>query len=450
MLRIRTKLVLFSAIFYSVLICIIFILAVYDTLESFNSIYSTRLKTYISYIQHSIPDAPITKTSFDAIIKKIKQINYDEVYYQLYDDNNNLLNSDPIFNNTEFLIHIKSERLYNIFAIDTQHYLYGKYKLYKNGKYFNINLIIRTKEFEIEQYRHRLFFFGAIGLFLVLATFGSLYLSKLAFTPLKNIITSARHITAKNLSLRIPVYKPKDELRELSETLNDMISRLQQSFENQKQFIASASHEIKTPLTIIRLKLDNLIYKSNENDRKEINEIILEVDRLSRLTRSLLELTGLGNQEINTSEIIRCDEIIMECCQLLNPLATNKNITFKLEIDEPIEIKGNSELLYRMFINLLENAIKFSPENSTVDIIIKNLANKIEFTIRDYGKGINEKDLPFIFNPFYRSTEYQATIQGNGMGLAIVKEIIKIHSAEIEAVNHSAGGAEFHIKIPIG
>ncbi len=246
----------------------------------------------------------------------------------------------------------------------------------------------------------------------------------------------------------------KDEWNYLTKTLNELLDRLQQSFEMQRRFISSASHELSTPLTSISSQLEVSLQRNRDAGeyREVMKSVYQDVRHLSKLTQTLLEfatVSGIrGGIEIDS---IRIDEILM---QLPGEIAKmNKEYSVKLEFDqlpeneEKLLVFGNADLLLTAIKNVVSNACKYSPDHlAKIGILVE--AKEIIVSVEDKGKGVPENDLKNIFQPFYR-TDDSKSISGFGVGLPLAHRIIKLHKGQID-VNSTVGkGTTFLIRLPI-
>ena len=245
---------------------------------------------------------------------------------------------------------------------------------------------------------------------------------------------AAKNISGENLDKRLDLPKANDEVRALGETLNEMIGRIDQAFKSQKRFIANASHEIKTPLTVIQAELEILEKKVKDLESKEsIKNALAEIESLTKLTNSLLTIVKLdaSKTKLHLSEV-RIDELLADCVQIMSPAANARNIQINLSIEDATEIHGDKEKLKSVFLNLIENAIKYSFADSSISIRLKNGdSHNITIEVENEGTGISSADIPYIFNRFYRSNEIRAEIDGSGLGLAIAKEVVELHRGSI-------------------
>ena len=292
-----------------------------------------------------------------------------------------------------------------------------------------------------------------IPLGLVVTGISAYFLSRAAFKPISKIVATAKKISGKNLDERLELPKAKDEVRELTEALNEMINRLDNSFKSQKRFVANASHEIRTPLTVIQTELEILEKKIENNESIETIKIALsEVEHMTKLTNSLLTIAKLDSFQSNLSlSQIRVDELLAECAQTLNQAALKKEVKINLSIYDSTEIKGDRDKLKSVFLNLLDNAVKYSRSDSTVTVILEKLSgDRIQVSVENLGPGIPYSEQSYVFNRFYRSNENRGNDDGSGLGLAIVKEIVELHNGEIDFESKMGDRTVFNVILPTG
>jgi len=280
------------------------------------------------------------------------------------------------------------------------------------------------------------------------------FFSKILLRPIKNIADEVNDISAQSLAHRIKSGNAKDEWNYLAETLNELLNRLQKSFEIQRRFISSASHELSTPLTSISSQLEVSLQRNREaaEYRDIMKSVYQDVRHLSKLTQTLLEfatVSGIaGGIEINS---VRIDEILMQFPGEV--IKMNKEYSVKLEFEqlpeneEKLLVFGNAELLFTAIKNVVVNACKYSP-NHLAKIKLTAEPKEILIFVADEGKGISENDLKNIFQPFYRS-EDSKTVTGFGVGLPLVYRIIKMHKGDIKVNSVVGKGTTVFIKLPI-
>lgn len=280
-----------------------------------------------------------------------------------------------------------------------------------------------------------------------------LLFSKKAFDPVKEMTDKAKRISATNLDLRLNSNESKDELAELAGTFNEMLSRLENSFEAQKNFVSNISHELRTPLAAIITELE--LSSNKDRNIAEYKAIIQSTlhdsKKIVRLSNSLLDLAkaNYDPSEISFKQI-RIDEILLDARQQVQQANPKYSIDIhfenELENDNQISINGNEYLLKVAFANLFENSCKFSNEHqSKVSIFFDS--KKIILKFSDKGIGISETDLKKIFTPFYRG-ENKMYADGNGIGLSITQKIILVHKGAISVSSKKGEGTTFSIEIP--
>lgn len=298
------------------------------------------------------------------------------------------------------------------------------------------------------------FFFISIPLALLITALAIYFIIRKAFRPITEMVETAQKISATSLQQRLLVPASKDEVRLLAETLNNMIERLDSAFRSQRQFVADASHEIRTPLTIIYSELELAYKKVNDESIKESIQISLsEIDRLSRMANNLLLLAKLDSAQAPlVLEPLRLDELIVECVKLMNLLAMQKNITIDPHIDEAVELSADKDKVKLAVVNILDNAIKYSPENSRVAISLQASVDKpncVVISITDDGIGIAESEIPRIFKRFYRAEGARSGGDGSGLGLAIARMLIELHGGTISLKSELGKGTSVIIDLPL-
>lgn len=307
--------------------------------------------------------------------------------------------------------------------------------------------LIKSNSFE----RVPLFLFSLVSL--ITGTVISLFVSKKPLKPIRDIMTAADRIAAGDYSVRINL-NGSEEFKQLSNSFNHMAEEIGSVEMLRNDFVNNFSHEFKTPIVSIRgfakmLKRNDLTHQ----ERNEyLNIIITESERLSELSTNVLNLSKVEQQSILTDKKrFNVSEQIRLVIAALYHKWSNKNMDIVFE-NEEIILNGNEELLKQVWINLIDNAIKFSPEYSTVVIKAddKN-ENNIIVTISDQGEGISSEAQKHIFDKFYQGDISHAT-QGNGLGLglglALVKKIINLHNGQISLKKSSSKGATFEIILP--
>ena len=284
-------------------------------------------------------------------------------------------------------------------------------------------------------------------------TVGGFWLVRRALKPVEHITRAAERITQHNLSERLPVSRTGDELEQLSVSLNHMIARLEDAFQNSKRFVADASHEMRTPLTIVRGELENLAEDPRLDCelRERVASLLEEAVRLSKIVEQLFMLSRLDAGEAQT-EWSRFDlsELAQTTAEQMSLLAEDKNISIACEVSQSIPVEGDRARLKQVVVNLLDNAIKYMPENGGVRLRVRAVNGHAVLEVEDNGPGIPPDALPHIFERFYRVDQTRsADSESAGLGLSIVKSICTAHGAEVEAESTPGKGSRFRVKLPL-
>ena len=244
-----------------------------------------------------------------------------------------------------------------------------------------------------------------------------------------------------------------DELTRLSSEFNDLTSRLQETEERRQQFVADASHELKTPLASIRLLSDSILQNdtmTEEMAREFITDIGNEASRLARTTEKLISLTRLDNDIVPDRSRIDLAEHIRSTLRLLQPLADERDMNISAEIEPNCFVYASDDELRHITLNLIENAIKYNFDGGKVGITLKNTDGFVHFAVEDTGVGIPEDDLPRIFDRFYRVDKARSRAAGgSGLGLAIVRSTVDELGAHISAERRPEGGMRFTVDFPV-
>lgn len=265
----------------------------------------------------------------------------------------------------------------------------------------------------------------------------------------------AVRISATNLDLRLTSNSGNDELAELADTFNEMLNRLEGSFEAQKHFVSNISHELRTPLAAIitELELSAAKDRTNEEYKIAVQHTLADARKLVRLSNSLLDL---AKASYHPSEIafkpVRIDEILLDARQQVQKVNPNYKIDIHFdpeflreENDDQISVNGNEYLLKVAFVNLFENGCKFSNDRkSTVSISLRD--KKIILRFMDNGIGISEADIKNVFNPFYRG-DNKTFADGNGIGLSLTHKIIMLHKGILDVISGENQGTVFVVEL---
>ena len=288
---------------------------------------------------------------------------------------------------------------------------------------------------------------AAVGI----AGFGGYGLARRALTPVGQMADQARTITAERLGERLPVVNPDDELGHLATVFNDTFARLERSFEQLRRFTSDASHELRTPLTAIRSVGEvGLREQRDENAYREIiGSMLEEADRLGRLVDSLLTLSRADAGQVKlTLERVDLAELVHNVVNHLSVLAEEKRQSLSVEAPTPVYVSADRLVLRQAIINLVDNAIKYSPEGGNVRVIVRGNAAGPTLEVIDTGPGIARKHVEHIFDRFYRVDKARSRESGGtGLGLAIARWAVEVHGGRIELESEEGKGSTFRIML---
>ena len=298
-------------------------------------------------------------------------------------------------------------------------------------------------------------FLGGVPLILLLASAGGYFLARKSLASIASMNLQTQRITAERLSSRLDVTNPRDELGQLATTINDLLTRLETSFKEQQRFIADASHELRTPLAVLRGETEVALEKPRTTgEYQESLELIK--DEAERLSRIVEDLFILARQPIDTpaalmKEPLSLNDAVSDCARAARVLAIRKGVQLKSEADSSaIVLNGDEELLRRMILNLLDNAVKYTPEGGQVSIRLARQNGHAQITVRDSGIGILPADQPHVFDRFYRVDKARSrALGGAGLGLSIVRWIVDAHEGKIEVESTPGKGSAFTVELPV-
>jgi two-component system OmpR family sensor kinase len=318
-----------------------------------------------------------------------------------------------------------------------------------------------TRKMEYVLFRLRLIIFTLVPFAIVVASIGGWFLSNRAFKPINQVISAARTISAESLHERLTVSSVDDEINRLSTTLNEMIERLEQSFRAQTQFTADASHELRTPLTILAGETEVTLQRCRTTDeyQQTLQSNLEEIRRLQKIVNALLLLSQIdsGKMAIDRNPI-RLDELLIAAIQKVSQVAHTRGIIIDLQLgnssdedSQEIMVMADSASLQNVFLNLLDNAIKFSHEETNIFCTLKAVNGWAETTVTDNGEGIPVEHLEHIFDRFFRVDHSQGRTEksGAGLGLAIAKAVIEAHGGTISLKSSPGQGTTVRVLLPI-
>jgi heavy metal sensor kinase len=291
-------------------------------------------------------------------------------------------------------------------------------------------------------------------LLLILASAGGYWLSRRALAPVDQITRAAQDINSNSLAKRLDIPQSGDELQRLSETLNSMLGRLESSFNRITQFTADASHELRTPLALMRTTTEVSLRTSQTvaDYREAQQEVLAELEKTSSLVEKLMLLARadagvetLQHAPVNLAECLR------DACKDGKVLAAAKQLTFTEGIESSeLIVEGDSHALHRLFLILIDNAVKYTPSGGSITVGLKRTDASAVAEFRDTGIGISADDLPNIFERFYRADKARSReFGGVGLGLSIARWVAEAHRGSIEVQRTPGSGSVFRVRLPL-
>lgn len=366
----------------------------------------------------------------------------------LYDDEHNMLYGENPIAKQSFVVDFSNDVIKEINI--------------NNIKYYIFDLELGTEEYQglwmrgvvseaeglmyVDQIRHNsLYFILAI---LIISIVGGYFYIKKKLKPIEDVTNAARSVVESgNLKARVEVGRGNEEPVVLANTFNSMLQRIDDAFFRQKQFTSDASHELRTPTSVILAQAEYYLEKerSTEEYVKALTVIERQGNRMRDLIGNLLDISRLEInpqnyplQKIDISEIVELTSL-----ELMN--IKEKNIKLTYEIDQDIYINANPQLVSRMLINLINNAYRYGRQDGHIWVSLEDMGTQAKVTVKDDGTGIKEEDINKIFDRFYQS-DNSRTGQGSGLGLSMVEEIVKFHGAKIDVKSKVGMGSDFTVK----
>lgn len=302
--------------------------------------------------------------------------------------------------------------------------------------------------------------FDALGILLVVIVAGSCvayFLIGHYTKPVQQLSARMKEIGPDTLSDSIEIEGGGEEIQELVKSFNQMTEQLDEAFAMQRRFSASAAHELRTPIAVLRTKLD--VFKKKKREQREYNELVdtmeTYIDRLSSIITDLLEFAETS--ELGETEDVSLDSVVKTVVDDLESVAQNNMVNVQVDIQSKAQseaqafiVKGNTNLLYRALYNLVENAIRYNNEEGSVNITLETKGQEGVIIIADTGVGIAPEQRELVFEPFYRVNKSRSReFGGAGIGLSLVKTILKRHGASITVSENNPQGSVFTIRIPL-
>lgn len=324
----------------------------------------------------------------------------------------------------------------------------------KDGEHFIIEVGGSVEAIHAALHGLLVMLLAGFPIILLLAAGGGYLLIRSALRPVKKICTAAENITLHNLNDRLPVIASGDSIEELSHTLNRMINRLDQSYRQMSKFSADASHELRTPLSIIRAGLETALMSTTlpGEDKERLGIILEEAEYLSKITESLFTISRLDAGEGCIASVpVNLSALASTTAEQIVILTDEKNISFRCMSDAAIFVNGDPTRLKQVIVNLLDNAIKYTPEGGSISLRVYRGSHQAKLEVVDSGVGIAAEDIPHIFKRFYRADKVRSRELGGGagLGLSIIRSICAAHNGDIQVVSTEGKGTRFTVELPL-
>ncbi|MGI8740973.1 MAG: sensor histidine kinase [Bryobacteraceae bacterium] len=322
----------------------------------------------------------------------------------------------------------------------------------QGGVHYAIVAMEPLQELGMQLARIRRIFFIGIPAALLLAAAGGFLLARKSLEPVVRISMQAERISAKNLHERLNIPNPRDELGKLAGVINALLSRLELSFRVMREFMADASHELRTPIAIIHGEADVTLSRNRtpEDYRESLGIVNRQSNRLGRIVNDMLVLARAdsGQQPLRLEEIY-LDDLLAECCDAAQTLASAADVRLTLEAEKDISFQGDEELLRRMTLNLLDNAIHYTPAGGLVSAKLVRKEAQVRLSVSDTGIGIPPDCASRVFDRFYRiENSCKSPDGGSGLGLSIVKFAAEAHRGSVDLWSEPGRGSTFTVKLP--
>jgi heavy metal sensor kinase len=338
--------------------------------------------------------------------------------------------------------------------LESQQYRIAQASVAIDGQIFLISAAVPTEPFDQALDRFRLIEKRFLPLLVILASLLGYWLSGRALAPVNRIIESTEQIGLQNISHRLEVPKTADELQRLTVTLNAMLERIESSVKSIRQFTANASHDLRTPLSLIRTHAELALRRTRTpaEYRESLTRILNLSEETTGLVETLLTLAradaGVSNLQMEETDL---HPVLEKTAQQVAVLAQSKGVSFSFHsCDEPLCVQGDVAALETLLRAVLDNAVKYTATGGSVQLRASDRSAEAAIEIRDNGVGIAAEDLPRIFDRFYRADQSRSrTVAGSGLGLSIARWIVEMHKGRIEVESQLGAGSLFRILLPV-
>ncbi|HEV2764449.1 MAG TPA: heavy metal sensor histidine kinase [Pyrinomonadaceae bacterium] len=311
---------------------------------------------------------------------------------------------------------------------------------------------LEAVEDELESLREILYF--ATPAALLLAGLGGWFLARQGLAPVGAMARSAREIGAGSLDRQLPVANPRDELGQLANTFNELLARLDAAFAEQRRFMADASHELRTPLSVMSTAAGVTLKKEHRGEEEYREALRMVAEQTRRLSRIVQDMFTLARADAGRYPLrkrpLYLDDLLAEVARAGGFLASARSVTVELSNRPESAFHGDEDLLRQMLLNLVDNAVKFTPEGGVVRLGLERRGDEYLLSVSDNGPGIPAETRAHVFERFYRADKVRPRAQdgGAGLGLAIARWIAQAHDGDLQLVDSDGPGATFVARLP--
>jgi two-component system, OmpR family, heavy metal sensor histidine kinase CusS len=337
-------------------------------------------------------------------------------------------------------------------AIGGDPFLLARQTMNVSGVDYDVTIAVATGDLDRALERGSLLLLFSAPVFLALAVYGGYWMSRRALEPVARMAQTARSIGEQNLAKRLDVPSSRDELAQLAETLNEMLARLETAFQRITRFTADASHELRTPVAVMRTSAELALRKTRDpaEYRETLSQILREADKVSELIEELLDLaradSGSSQLKMERADL---SAIMRAACEETRLLADEKGVSLTLVPGAPVWVMAEPASVQRLLLILLDNAVKYTPAGRHVSAGVSTRNGCAVAEVRDDGIGISGEDMPHIFDRFFRADRARSReLGGAGLGLAIGRWIAEAHGGEIRARSELGKGSAFEVTLP--
>lgn len=423
-----------------------------NSLVTFNALVSNQIAPFITNI-----DNEYTFRYVEDIIKQ-NSLEYNTRALVIDLEGNVLVDSfdtmlGEVVNNNEVRSALFGNRSANIYTFSDDYIIYAAVPIVERDNIVGASFMSIDANYifeDIDRFMEKLFIIFSAAI--LISIFISILFADIISKPIEKLTDSVKTITLGKYDTKVEILG-SDEIGELGKAFNLMTTKLYQVEERRKKFVSNVSHELRTPMTSMKIVSDTLLSSPSWDEsvyREFMYDINVEIDRLNKIIDSLLYLVRVEKDELELDLSMTYVNYLLEwVIKTLRPIASSKNISLTLNTVSKVQIQLDQEKIQQCLLNIIGNAVKYTPEHGEVSVDLEENRDSIIINVKDTGIGIPEKDLPFIFDRFYRVDEARARkTGGTGLGLAISQQIIQLHQGEISVKSKLGEGTNVAITLP--